>query len=451
MRKIIGLVLSVLMIFSTFSFTSCGKNNEKEGENYEEPFSLTSFKTVLKIGETYTITYKNQTGTVVFESENDDIATVDENGNVKAKNLGSCKIFVNDGQSSKFMEIVVFEDMLPVNYIRLYQKEYTFVENSENTFDIDVYCGKDKLDGIDVLYESSDSAVATVENGKIKAKSFGSCEITATANVNGETVSNKFTVNVVYKLDHSPRINAVSQYGLTPNSEYDIEENIDIKNFDGTAFVGTKEIKVYSDLSMNNEVETPNNKFIVENDKLYKVLITATNDQNFVSTKTIYLACNRKINGIYDFNTCDFDTEFGTNRDTVASFVDDDLYGKIIKVSQSTYFPYCRGFVMKNLHNYADGNSYVHIKAKFDNIVDKIYGYTQVHVGSEYYYTFSETQVVVKKEKQGQWVDLYYKIENPQENNWTIEFFDDGQMVGSLYLGLSYYIAEINMLSSLPQ
>lgn len=153
-------------------------------------------------------------------------------------------------------------------------------------------------------------------------------------------------------------------------------------------------------------------------------------------------------NGLYSFgdmNSVKLNEEFAGKGGTTFSVMKDDEYGAVLKVASATAQPYTRAFVMKNLHRGADSSKtgqYVHIKVKFDKIsASGIYAYSYESTG----YVFCNKKIDIVAE-QGKWVDVYLPImDSPKADNWSIEFFDDGQKSGDLYTGLTCYIAVIEI------
>ena len=161
--------------------------------------------TVFKIGERLTLSTvvlpAEATDTIVWDSSNDDIATVSQSGLVKFISAGSVTITARCGNYS-------FEDSITFTVKEVLSSTITIqTENLTQTSD-GYILGKGsigKIKGVldsnatilDIDYSSSDSSIASIsEDGVIEAFKEGRVTITASSSYDGETVSQSITVIV---------------------------------------------------------------------------------------------------------------------------------------------------------------------------------------------------------------------------------------------------------------
>lgn len=158
--------------------------------------SLNKTELSLPVGETTTLTATVHPATaklktVTWESMNPSVATIDNNGNVTAVSPGSTSIIVKtvDGDFTASCQVNVF---IPVNSVTL---NYTSIELfSGETMTIEATILPETADFKDVIWQSSNENVATVNSdGVVTAKEGGTATITATT-IDGTNL--KATCNV---------------------------------------------------------------------------------------------------------------------------------------------------------------------------------------------------------------------------------------------------------------
>ena len=146
--------------------------------------------------ETLTATVEPETATdktVTWESNNPDVAAVDQRGNVKAVASGTATINVtaNDGSGQKASCTVTVTQ--PVTGVTLDSTELSLYTGESKTLTATV--APDNATNKAVTWESSNTEVATVDNnGKVTAVSAGTATITVTT-TDGEKIAT-CTVNV---------------------------------------------------------------------------------------------------------------------------------------------------------------------------------------------------------------------------------------------------------------
>lgn len=122
--------------------------------------------------------------TVIFESSNSEIASVDENGKITAKSIGEAVITATatNGGVSAQCKITVIEEYIALENIELISKLELCVGSQET---LGVTYTPATATNKEILWSISDEAIATVdENGLITALSEGTATITASADNN---------------------------------------------------------------------------------------------------------------------------------------------------------------------------------------------------------------------------------------------------------------------------
>lgn len=147
-----------------------------------EKVRLNETKVKLKAGDTFQVTYtclpENATEkTAVFESSNENVATVDENGVITAVKKGTSKISVisADGQARNTLQVTVVE--MPTS-VTFKQPEYTLAVG--RGIKLKPKVAPSSANDRSVVWSSSDEGVATVDNsGNVKARGVGDVIISA--------------------------------------------------------------------------------------------------------------------------------------------------------------------------------------------------------------------------------------------------------------------------------
>ena len=118
--------------------------------------------------------------TVIWSSSNLSIASV-SNGKVTALKAGKATITVktDDGGKTATCEVTVNAKVYPVTSVSLDKSSATLTEGDELTLTATV--NPDNATNKNVTWSSSDSTIASVSNGKVKAHNSGKVIITARA------------------------------------------------------------------------------------------------------------------------------------------------------------------------------------------------------------------------------------------------------------------------------
>lgn len=168
------------------------------------------FKTASKtlyIGQTFALKLSTKIKGVKYVSSNKDIATVDKNGKVTAKNTGTVNIGAKvNGKQKAVCRITVKKPFLKLN-----KSKATIKMTQSKTLQLKVTV---KGASNKVTWTSSNKSIATVsKTGKVTAKKIGTCKITAKAN--GVSATCKITVNAK-KTGITVKVNSTLSFGHYP-------------------------------------------------------------------------------------------------------------------------------------------------------------------------------------------------------------------------------------------
>ena len=163
-----------------------------------ESITLSEQNVTLRVGDTHnltaTITPEDATEkTIEWKSSNDDIATV-ENGTITAISKGEVDITANIDGKSAVCHVEV--QNIPVEGIELNQDELKLKDNDEPYILIaTVY--PENAGNKELIWESSDTSVATVQNGIVTPVKEGNTIITVKSQENPEEIYEQCNVTVV--------------------------------------------------------------------------------------------------------------------------------------------------------------------------------------------------------------------------------------------------------------
>lgn len=184
-----------------------------------ESIELSVTEKTIEMDESFTLTAtvlpdNAQNKNVAWSSDNTDVATVD-NGEVIAVNPGNCNIICSstDGSNISATCAVTVKENTKVTSIKL-EKE-TLVLNIGEMFSLDATVLPDNAYNQSLEWSTTDSNVATVEDGNVTAVGEGECDIACTA-TDGSGVS--ATCHVI--------VNPAPHYWLNvkaPNGSYAVD------------------------------------------------------------------------------------------------------------------------------------------------------------------------------------------------------------------------------------
>ena len=133
---------------------------------------------------------------VSWSSSNTSVATVD-NGKVKALKAGTATITVKteDGSKTATCEITVNAKVYPVESISLDKTSYKMIEGDEITLTATV--NPENATNKNISWSSSNTAVASVDNGKVTALKAGTTIITVKTEDGNKTATCEVTVREI--------------------------------------------------------------------------------------------------------------------------------------------------------------------------------------------------------------------------------------------------------------
>lgn len=137
--------------------------------------------------------------TITWNSDDEKVATVDSNGKITAVAPGKAKVTgkLKNGKSVT-IDVTV---LTPISSISLTVANGTKIDRGSSQ-DIGITTVPEKVDqSKDVTWSSTDSSIATVENGKLVAKKIGKTTITAKLNVNPSITASSEVEVVAYLKD----------------------------------------------------------------------------------------------------------------------------------------------------------------------------------------------------------------------------------------------------------
>ena len=159
----------------------------------------------MSLGDTFTLTATVKPDdatdpTVTWSSYNVEVATVDEKGTVKAIGIGNALIGAKAGDKEATCLVTVTDAAVEVTSITLDQTSVSMTEGQ--TLSLKATVSPDNASDKTVVWESSNTKVATVKDGTVTAVAEGSAKITAKAG--GKTATCIVTVaKYVFSIDQT--------------------------------------------------------------------------------------------------------------------------------------------------------------------------------------------------------------------------------------------------------
>lgn len=176
---------------------------EKVEENVKVTgVSLDQSDVTLKIKETLqlnaTVSPNNaKNKEITWSSSDSDIVTVDDTGLITAKKKGTAtiKVVTNDGNYEATCKVTVASDVVKVTGISLDKTSATVGIN--NTITLKATVKPNDASNKGVTWKSSDTSIATVDNGKVKGIKEGKVTITATTKDGNHSATATITVKKI--------------------------------------------------------------------------------------------------------------------------------------------------------------------------------------------------------------------------------------------------------------
>ena len=208
--------LNIYGISGTYAETFANENNIKftNREVNASKVELNESQITLNKGDTYnlimSVTPDDFTDAVTWKSTDTDVVTVTETGVIKAVGTGTATIKLTVGNVSASCLITVLQ---PVTSISLDRSSISL--DSADNYQLSAYIYPSTASNKDVVWESSDPSVATVDdNGMVTALKKGTAKITVKA-MDGSNVSASCTVtvkNTTYVCDTVDKIESQHNY-----------------------------------------------------------------------------------------------------------------------------------------------------------------------------------------------------------------------------------------------
>lgn len=161
-----------------------------------------------------TINPSNTTDSKVlnWSSSNESVAKVDTQGKITAIDIGTTiiKVTTSNGKED-FCVVTVIQKDIPISSVSLNKKELNLKVGKDETLIATIH-PSDTTDSKDLLWESSNTSVATVDsNGKVTAVASGTAIITVVTEVNGLTDSCEVVVIEINKTELTNKINSAEK------------------------------------------------------------------------------------------------------------------------------------------------------------------------------------------------------------------------------------------------
>ena len=219
-------LLSALMLFSSFgiisTLTSCNHTIEFNSKA-EIKLTLEDVENkTLEVGETLTLNLKveNTNKKATFVSSNEEVLTVNENGVVEAKSVGSAKIYALIQDEKELKSNSLEFNVLAKSDIKVILDVETPMIIVNDTFDLKPTI-TGNINNYPVSYISSDTSVASIDNsGKITALKEGKTKISVVIK-NIERASIEFNIFNSYVPCENISLKE-KQIFLSINEEYEV-------------------------------------------------------------------------------------------------------------------------------------------------------------------------------------------------------------------------------------
>ena len=281
-------LLSALMLFSSFgiisTLTSCNHTTELNSKA-EIKLTLEDVENkTLEVGETLTLNLKveNTNKKATFVSSNEEVLTVNENGVVEAKSVGSAKIYalIQDEKECKSNSLEF--NVLAKSDIKVALDVETPMLIVNDTLELKPTI-TGNVNNYPVSYISSDTSVASIDNsGKITALKEGKTKISVVIK-NIERASIEFNIFNSYVPCENISLKE-KQIFLSINEEYEVNPTYSpmnsIKGFTLTS-EDTESVKVEGNKIIGlEETYSPVKVTITSGNATFELLVTVVDGEN---------------------------------------------------------------------------------------------------------------------------------------------------------------------------
>lgn len=281
-------LLSALMLFASFgvisTLTSCNHIIELNSKA-EIKLTLEDVENkTLEVGETLTLNLKveNTNKKATFVSSNEEVLTVNENGVVEAKSVGSAKIYALIQDEKELKSNSLEFNVLAKSDIKVTLDVETPMLIVNDTFDLKPTI-TGNINNYPVSYISSDTTVATIDNnGKITALKEGKTKISVVIK-NIERASIEFNIFNSYVPCENISLKE-KQIFLSINEEYEVNPVYSpmnsIKGFTLTS-EDTESVKVEGNKIIGlEETYSPVKVTITSGNATFELLVTVVDGEN---------------------------------------------------------------------------------------------------------------------------------------------------------------------------
>lgn len=194
--KKLSFILAVALLLS-IGLSAC---NNSGGSKNDPVITLAEDACTLNPGNTYQLSYTVEPeGTPVeYITSNPEVITVDNTGKITALKIGTASLAISAGEYSKaYFDVTVLPlTATSIPEIRLSSSSLELITGSEFDLCTEVRDGQKTIEGVPLTWASADTAVATVNDGKVTAVSPGKTVLTVTADVNGQKLETNCPVTV---------------------------------------------------------------------------------------------------------------------------------------------------------------------------------------------------------------------------------------------------------------
>lgn len=281
-------LLSALMLFASFgvisTLTSCNHIIELNSKA-EIKLTLEDVENkTLEVGETLTLNLKveNTNKKATFVSSNEEVLTINENGVVEAKSVGSAKIYALIQDEKELKSNSLEFNVLAKSDIKVILDVETPMLIVNETFDLKPTI-TGNINNYPVSYISSDTTVAAIDNnGKITALKEGKTKISVVIK-NIERASIEFNIFNSYVPCENISLKE-KQIFLSINEEYEVNPTYSpmnsIKGFTLTS-EDTESVKVEGNKIIGlEETYSPVKVTITSGNATFELLVTVVDGEN---------------------------------------------------------------------------------------------------------------------------------------------------------------------------
>lgn len=223
--------------------------------------------------------------TVVYETSNPDVVTVDKYGNIKAVGEGTATVTVASKDDPTKRDTITVTVKIPVTEIYAEPAEITLKKGEEDT--IEVFVNEDATNK-DIIFESEDESVVIIdENGKLTAVGDGETTVVITS---ADDPSKKVTVKVTVK-------NPVTELEAGEDFTLEIDE---VRNVDASVNSDATDKTLFYESSDPGVVKVDSNGDVIAVGE-GTATITVTSKDNPELKETVTVTVVRKYKVTYEF------------------------------------------------------------------------------------------------------------------------------------------------------